>query len=482
MVDVVGRVFFIVKYRGLCMRLVIDNRRDFLLAIVGVTGQIGRTELEAMVGGSRDRVKADVAYLIREKFLRVSEVENRYLAVNGEVVMSADDKDGFREMMILGLVGYEEKIRQENLLRALPEKDRKYNLAIGKLLKQKKLKTVGGEGEKVLRLTLNKGVERLKEIDQYLYWHYQNFTGGHRFDGNENFKKRNKKQSDLMRYFVEQNMEVDFLRLEYEQNKIGRHKKEKAPLIKFNMVSEVFSSDKHLFEKDGSLKPYGELLVLVEPHRQYFFSSKALRSITKFRESDEGRAMMYRIYGVMLGENNFYPVYYLESSKEEWFETIESEMRTVIEAKMEGAWTFEEIKKRQRRFPTGSSITYMKKNNLLVEILERNQKEKKSKYFFPPAIYSGAHMLPMNENEKDIRKMLLSRDWDLKLNKRLYDQNSISAAKGYSEDAIVNGISSWEFLSCNATKLVEIFKFIIGREKVIIVIHPWQKPQVEKNN
>lgn len=98
---------------------------------------------------------------------------------------------------------------------------------------------------------------------------------------------------------------------------------------------------------------------------------------------------------------------------------------------------------------------------------------------YPPNVYSKSYLLPKDDRCWNTIDILMSVKWEDKLMSALFSDVQIKKAK-YSE-AVINNKPTWEYLTCNMNKLLEIYKLIDKgvTNSITLVVYDWQIPYID---
>lgn len=387
--------------------------------------------------------------------------------------------DGAKEYILtcIGIVGEieEEWIRSVLSANYSPRfiKNLINEMLSGKLIKRTK--------ENHFRLKKPKGLEWVKSKSEDLYSNYMLITNNHSFAGGERRTRRRFANIKILEHLIEKNIPINFYDLKL-QTTIGRksaYKTENNIMDIIGISRDVSKEYRSIFEPaTRELKTLDELFAFIEPDDVFFLTGKIIRQEEHSTiHQTTTRKSSSRMYGILVSNQNFYPVYYVNAGTE-WSPKIENQANLILKNSWWKKWGNEEKEKDYSANLKGDAIFYYDAPGTAEEYTNKIL-QKRPKGIRPWDVYEKAFLIPLSDNY--IEKIILANDFENKLHNALFGE-----ARKYDSfyDATINNSPTWEVLTNDIVKIRKI-KSIEKTIKdagysPILIAQEWQEKYLKK--
>ena len=314
-----------------------------------------------------------------------------------------------------------------------------------------------------IRLKAPEGLVRLGVISEPLYLHYMVLSNGHKNRTGRGLRDLTKRNRDSALFAYRAGAYVDNLRLSYVN---ARH-----TLLKTSAREEDISSshpDKY-FERDGRPASLAELTHTLPAGEKFFYSSRIVKDI--LNDSGTRRIMLSKANGILCANGNTYSVYYVQEGTAAYSKTHEEQMRYLLREIHRNAYGKESEKYSDDVHPNGHAIFIAEDIEFIPELIH----PKKRKYLTPGAVYGDYYILPSDERGRYVLNILSTERWEIKILDALYYDDELTLSR--LSDGQINGVPSWEFMTCNFKKAEYILRN--GSRHIHLICYPWQQKILE---
>ena len=296
-----------------------------------------------------------------------------------------------------------------------------------------------------VRLKAPHGLEALENYSEELYLHYNMVSNNHQFQTSKKAVDSQKTFSKTVIQMLKCGYEIDNIRIIHKSNHFGKNEEEKDE-IDLVLGGGLLDIGMDKFAANGEIVPLVESASLMTKNERRFYTSKYL----KHGVSINDRINISRISGILLSEGNLYNVYNLEDGSK-IFKSAETDMNEEIRKIYTSAYG---------KLPKGFEAIII--TGMIPARTERLD-----------SIFSHYYFIPENEYGNLIIRILSCENWKAKLQEAIYGESS----RDSRIDGIMNGVLSWELLTCEYNK-VQRLKKIAGNNPVNFVIFGWQEDSI----
>jgi hypothetical protein len=368
------------------------------------------------------------------------------------------------EELILGLLALCSELPKPKELNEMFMDD--YNIKKNTLSKSVSLMKKAGEvsarkGFDGIRVKSPEGLVRLGMLSEDLYLHYMVISNGHKIKSGRDKRELAKRNRDSTLFMYRCGAYVDNLRLNYKVNTLSTvdDGSEDSPRYEFEKY----------FEQNGVPASVAELTKALPLDAKFFYTSRIIKDI--LNESGTKRIMLSKANGILCAGGNVYPSYFVQEGTAAYSKTHEDQVRFLAKDIHRNAYGDENERRFSAIHPNGHAIYIVENIRAIPELIQK----KKRKYMTPGAVYGDYYILPCDNRGKFVINTLSTPDWETKVLDTLFYDDELTLDK--LSDGEIEGVPSWEFMTCNFRKIDYILRS--GSRHIKLICYPWQKELLE---
>lgn len=328
--------------------------------------------------------------------------------------------------------------------------------------------------EKCFRLKKPNGLDWLKKKSPELYRNYLLATNNHDFAGSERRIKRRMANTKILEHLIDQKIPINFYELDLK-SAVGRKNSKAESNNIMDMIGisrDAVKEYRSIFNSSNQqIKSLDEQLIYIEPEDVFFLTGKIIRKEEHSSEKQTtARKSSSRMHGILAGNQNFYPAYYVGTGTE-WSPKIENQTNIILRNSWWKKWGKREDYLNNLK---GDAIFYYDSPSVMNEYVNKIE-QNRPKGIRPWDVYDKVFMIPLSD--KYIEKIILEYKYEDKLHNTLFGESVAKDTTFY--DALINDQPVWELLTNDIVKI----KKIKSIEKTIkeaghsltLVSYEWQK-------
>lgn len=313
-----------------------------------------------------------------------------------------------------------------------------------------------------IRIKSPEGLVRLGIISEELYLHYMVISNGHKIKSGKEKRELAKRNRDCTLFMYRSSAYVDNLRLDYNVNTLIEANGDDAH-------SSCSTREKY-FEKNGAPASVAELTHALPLEKKFFYTSRIIKDI--LNESGTKRIMLSKANGILCAGGNVYPSYFVQEGTAAYSKTHEEQMRFLAKDIHRNAYGEQSEKRFAAFHPNGHAIYVVRDEACIPELIQK----KKRKYMTPGAVYGDYYILPCDSRGRFVINILSTPGWETKVLDTLYYDEELTLDK--LSDGEIDGVPSWEFMTCNFKKIDYILRS--GSRHIHLICYPWQQDILEQ--
>lgn len=310
---------------------------------------------------------------------------------------------------------------------------------------------------KYLRLSKRKGYEALEKISKELMPHFELMAGdsNNRYKGSANRLMRKRDTMFLALTHLLDGIMVDYLWID------------SSPKAENEIEPEYRKS---VFDKKGELLHPREIIARMESGEVCYLTSGALKDIHNQAASIFKGNTKYT--GLLLAPPVCFICYYIPYPDYSWSNT-EEQLKLLVKTYITNL-----LGEGKAKAPAAIFYLYDEKcyYEFINGINEEKNKANRGRRLNPADIYESGFLLPLCNNYREIREILLMENGEEKLSKVILGENYTA---GTEHDGIVRGCKVYNLLLSDFVKMQRI-REKVRAEDSILVIHKWQERTLRK--